>query len=254
MNLTMPWKAPTENPVNGATHKLDEIRKALSHEAEHLAQVATQYGREAGSQATKLAQEATDSAASAAHDSVGSAGSLAQSLLKGAAEIGTAIAATGRKTAADLGHDAKAVANDLSRVRITTEPKKTGPDFTSGIALLGGFGAGIALMYFLDPDQGRRRRALLRDQLTKWTRITSESLSGKAKDLGNRASGVAHEARKAVENAMPAAAGQANESDWQPTYSPEYSNGSGVAATDPSTTDTWGEQPQSSQPSRIEIS
>ncbi len=35
---------------------------------------------------------------------------------------------------------------------------------TSFFALLGAMGVGAALMYFLDPDSGRRRRALVRDK------------------------------------------------------------------------------------------
>ena len=39
---------------------------------------------------------------------------------------------------------------------------------------------------------------MLRDQITKWTRIGRESFAGKAKDVQNRAVGVMYEARKAV--------------------------------------------------------
>jgi gas vesicle protein len=35
---------------------------------------------------------------------------------------------------------------------------------TSFFALLGAIGAGAALMYFFDPETGRRRRALVRDK------------------------------------------------------------------------------------------
>lgn len=237
MNLTMPFKAPHENVLNGSAGKLDEIRKALSHEADQLAHVAAQ---------------TTHNVAAASHEPLANAGSLAQSLIKGAAELGTAIAATGRKTAADLGSDAKAVASDLGRVRLTKEPRKTGPDFMPGLTLLGGFGAGIALMYFLDPEKGQQRRTLLRDKLARWTRLTSESLSGKARDLGNRASGAAYEARKAVESRMPSGDEDGAGSDY--TNGSEYSNGSAPATGDPSTTDTWGEQSPSNQSSRIEIS
>jgi hypothetical protein len=38
-------------------------------------------------------------------------------------------------------------------------------------------GLGAAAMYLLDPDQGRRRRALARDQLTKARRALRERAS-----------------------------------------------------------------------------
>jgi hypothetical protein len=104
----------------------------------------------------------------------------------------------GRKRAETLSRDVQSLGQDLRRVRLTTEPLRTAPDYMPGIYLLGGFGAGIALMYFLDPDRGRRRRALLRDQFSKWTRIGRETASGRAKDLRNRAAGAVIEARKAV--------------------------------------------------------
>src|SRR5919204_2171138 len=50
--------------------------------------------------------------------------------------------------------------------------------------------AGAALMYFFDPDQGRRRRALLRDKTYKYFNRTSDAIEGKAEDLSNRAYGM----------------------------------------------------------------
>ena len=65
------------------------------------------------------------------------------------------------------------------------------------IALLSGLGAGAALMYLLDPDRGNRRRALIRDKMVRLNRQTQETVSGKAKDMTNRAKGMLHEAKSA---------------------------------------------------------
>lgn len=73
-------------------------------------------------------------------------------------------------------------------------------------------GLGAAAMYLLDPQQGRRRRALIRDQLTHARRVVRERASGTARDLGNRARGLAAEAR--------GAAGYPLEHD-EPTKTPE---------------------------------
>lgn len=42
---------------------------------------------------------------------------------------------------------------------------------TSILAILGAVGVGAALMYFLDPDSGRRRRALVKDQFTHYKTV-----------------------------------------------------------------------------------
>ena len=68
------------------------------------------------------------------------------------------------------------------------------------IAFLGALGAGVALMYFLDPDRGNRRRALVRDKMTKINRQTQLAVTGKVKDISNRARGVLHEAKSVFES------------------------------------------------------
>ena len=60
------------------------------------------------------------------------------------------------------------------------------------------FGLGALTMYLLDPVQGRRRRALMRDQYTHAKRVVRERTAGTARDLSNRAHGAAAEARRAV--------------------------------------------------------
>jgi hypothetical protein len=59
-------------------------------------------------------------------------------------------------------------------------------------------GVGAGLMYLLDPDRGNRRRALIRDKMVKLNRQTQEAVSGRVKDMGNRAKGMLHEARSMV--------------------------------------------------------
>ena len=233
MNLTMPW---TNTKTDQLTRTLDGVRRALADEAEHIAKVAAEIGRETNQQATKLGQDAGEQAATAAAGLTGSASMLAQRLLRGASQLGNQIASSGRKSMRDLGHDVQSLGDELKHVRVTTEPRHSRPDLMPGIALLGGFGAGIALMYFLDPEQGTRRRALLRDQVTKWTRIGRETAEGKAKDIRNRTMGVMHEARKAV--GVPVGVGA--EESGPPT-------GNGYENADPSTTDTWGTQPAESR-------
>lgn len=64
---------------------------------------------------------------------------------------------------------------------------------TSGAGLaswLTGAALGAAAMYFSDPRQGRRRRALLRDKLTSMSLSTLDARDATMRDLGNRMEGM----------------------------------------------------------------
>ena len=63
------------------------------------------------------------------------------------------------------------------------------------LALLGGVGAGALAMYYMDPERGRRRRALIRDQAIGLSNDVQQGVTGKARDLSNRAKGMMHEAK-----------------------------------------------------------
>lgn len=63
------------------------------------------------------------------------------------------------------------------------------------------FGLGALTMYYLDPQQGRRRRSLVRDQLVHARAVARKEASGIAKDVRNRAQGTAAEAAGALQAA-----------------------------------------------------
>lgn len=56
-------------------------------------------------------------------------------------------------------------------------------------AVLTGLGIGISLMYFLDPERGRGRRALVRDQVAHKARITRDAAGATTRDVTHRTSG-----------------------------------------------------------------
>jgi uncharacterized membrane protein/uncharacterized protein YwbE len=58
-----------------------------------------------------------------------------------------------------------------------------------GASMLGGLGAGAGLMFLLDPDRGRRRRAMARDEFTRTLHQTGTALDKGMRDLNNRVSG-----------------------------------------------------------------
>ena len=53
--------------------------------------------------------------------------------------------------------------------------------------ILGGVGLGAALMYVLDPERGKRRRARVRDKLVSASNKTADALGTTARDMRNRA-------------------------------------------------------------------
>lgn len=61
--------------------------------------------------------------------------------------------------------------------------------------LLNGLLLGAGLMYYLDPDRGRRRRAMARDRMVHYTHRADRAMDTAARDIRNRAVGVASEAR-----------------------------------------------------------
>jgi BON domain len=59
-----------------------------------------------------------------------------------------------------------------------------------GLVFGAGLGLGTGLMFLLDPDRGKRRRALLRDKCVWAARKTGEGVGVTARDLRNRTQGL----------------------------------------------------------------
>src|SRR5438132_9147038 len=58
------------------------------------------------------------------------------------------------------------------------------------LTLISGIGLGAGMMYYLDADVGRRRRAKLRDQVVHMLNRADDALGVLARDLGHRANGL----------------------------------------------------------------
>ena len=65
-------------------------------------------------------------------------------------------------------------------------------------AVLTGLGLGVGLMYFLDPERGRRRRALVRDRLTHAARVSGDAVGATGRDVAHRTSGAGARIRRLV--------------------------------------------------------
>src|SRR4051812_41043050 len=70
--------------------------------------------------------------------------------------------------------------------------QRSSPGWLTSVAL------GATLMYYLDPQAGRRRRALLRDQLVHAGRLLREGRRVTARDVVNRARGLWAEATRTL--------------------------------------------------------
>lgn len=69
---------------------------------------------------------------------------------------------------------------------------------SKGWALLAGAGLGAGLMYVLDPDRGRRRRAMLRDQAGHALNQLDDIVGKSTRDLAQRTRGVLAEMRSTI--------------------------------------------------------
>jgi hypothetical protein len=66
--------------------------------------------------------------------------------------------------------------------------ERSGPALTA-------LGLGAGLMYLLDPERGRRRRAMMRDRVAHATRLVRDATDTTTRDMAHRASGVAARVR-----------------------------------------------------------
>ena len=71
------------------------------------------------------------------------------------------------------------------------------------LSILAGAGVGAGMMYLFDPNSGRRRRSLVRDQLRHSCSATSKSADVLRRDAGNRLHGLIAEVRHSFNHDRP---------------------------------------------------
>jgi hypothetical protein len=71
-------------------------------------------------------------------------------------------------------------------------------DFSGPILFSLGALFGAGLMYVLDPDRGRRRRALVRDKISRGSRQVGEFADRRTRDFANRMKGAVQEGRARI--------------------------------------------------------
>lgn len=74
---------------------------------------------------------------------------------------------------------------------------------TTVAVALAAFGLGAAIMYVLDPDSGRRRRAIVRDKTISAANDAADAVQNTARDLHNRAQGTVAEMKGVLSPHQP---------------------------------------------------
>ena len=72
--------------------------------------------------------------------------------------------------------------------------------FDSGLRSLGFLGIGAGIMYLLDPDRGRRRRALARDQMAHSVNVLGDVSKRTSRDFSHRVHGLIAESGRIIKN------------------------------------------------------
>jgi osmotically-inducible protein OsmY len=108
---------------------------------------------------------------------------------------GTAERPQGGEGGANEAHDIQAAEEDAQRARQGRREgcqTEEGETMNAAMAMLGGAG----LMYLLDPDRGRRRRALVRDQVVHLANKTEDAAEATMRDMTNRMRGTVARTRR----------------------------------------------------------
>jgi hypothetical protein len=90
------------------------------------------------------------------------------------------------------------------RAGLYTPPSTTGALGREVALLAAGVGVGALIMYMLDPEQGRRRRALARDQVTSFANTAEKQIEAKARHYSNKARGVMNKMRGSASDTIDA--------------------------------------------------
>ena len=87
------------------------------------------------------------------------------------------------------------------RAGLYTPPSTTSMIGREVTVLAAGIGVGALIMYLLDPEQGRRRRASARDQMNSFVSKAEREIGAKARHYSNRARGIVTRASDGVREA-----------------------------------------------------
>lgn len=191
---------------------------------------------ELGEQRRQRARKAAEETLSSTGEKLGktweSIAEKAQDLASHAAEAVTAIGSSAEEYAEDtadqarsygrrLAKSARGYARDTGRSASGWFGGRRETSSHTGEMIIGACAAlalGAGLMFVLDPAQGRRRRALIRDKAIHAAKEISRYVEGKSRDLSNRAQGAVAKARHLAETAKDKMTGQSQPQETGQTF------------------------------------
>jgi gas vesicle protein len=117
-----------------------------------------------------------------------------------AAQTGQSAKESARETGRRFGRRARRY---LPAMMSHAEQRSSGSGPAIAMTALGALALGAGIMYVMDPTSGRRRRAVMRDKAVRYAHETTDTISGKAQDLSNRARGLYYKGRKRAADILP---------------------------------------------------
>ena len=164
-------RASAEGGFASAGHRLSGTWNNLSDHAEDVAQSISASAGRLASTARQIASNARGNVESYADN---------------AADHATAYGKSASKTARGYAKTAERTARGWLGQE-ESHPYRTAAEIMAGS--IGALALGAGVMFLLDPAQGRRRRAMIRDKAVHTAKETSRYVEGKAQHLGNKARG-----------------------------------------------------------------
>ena len=195
------WDSAGETLRGGWESVADRARdwgRSASETAQEYGQRIADHVADLRSRGSDAVSDYTDAASDAGH----SAADYGRRLWKRAVDLGGSLAPSSllkglRRHGQDLGSRARRAAADAGLVETET------PILPITLTGVGCCAVGVGLMYFLDPQRGRARRAWAQDKVTSLVRQTGQSFYRTGQDLANRVQGVAAETRGKFRSSAP---------------------------------------------------
>jgi gas vesicle protein len=168
--------------LSSAGERLGETWQTVANKARDVGEGVAETAGDWSSRAGKLARRYVSGAGSAASDYAGDAAGTARSWGRSAAKTARGYT-RGAGDWLGVGGGSRQTSGSIAGI-------------TAGV--VGALALGAGLMFLLDPTQGRRRRALIRDKAVSYTNEATRYAQSTGRHLSNKAQGLAHRAGEAA--------------------------------------------------------
>jgi len=191
--------------------KASDVQGAVTDKVSDLQSSASDSASNAGGTLSAAPGAAVDKAkdwGGAIADSARTAGRYiadrASSLGSGASSAASSAASGAGEWLSDAGDTARGYGRSAMKSARSFAGYDRGPSAGSVVGVtagvIGALALGAGLMFLMDPSQGRRRRALIRDKAGRYTRETAQYAQSTGRYIAGKARGMAHEVSDAAKN------------------------------------------------------